>query len=194
VSGEITPGEIRTGEQYESVRSESRRGVAEMQRHRRVQLGELLSLVFENRESIRSVIEEVVRAERLTRPPEIAREVEAFSPLVPSEGELCAALYVEVADPARLSEELERLTGVERGVYLEVAGSRAQGVAHPAGAAEEAPSAHYLGFTLSAEQRRACLAGEPVAVGVEHPAVQARVELDVAQREAIVQDLRSAAG
>jgi hypothetical protein len=191
---DIRPVEIRTGEEYESVRAQSRRGIAEMQRHRRVALNELLTLVFENRESIRSVIEEVVRAERLTDGVEVAREVDAFNPLVPPSGDLRAALYLEVSDPAELGEQLERLEGVQRAVYLEVDGVRIDGTALPVAAADEPPSAYYVGFTLSDQQRSAWLAGRSVIAGVEHPAAHGRVELDPEQREALAADLRSAAG
>jgi Protein of unknown function (DUF3501) len=194
VTDELTPGEIRTGEEYEGVRSEARRGVAEMQRHRRVALNERLTLVFENRESVRSVVEEVVRAERLTDAPHIAREVEAFRPLVPPPGELRAALYLEVSDPAELGEHLERLQGVERAVYLEIAGSRVDGVALAVAAADEAPAAYCIGFSLGAEHRAAWLRGQAVVAGVDHPAAQGRVELGPDQREALAGDLRSGTG
>ena len=155
-------------------------------------LGDLLSLVFENRETIRSLIEEVVRAERLTDTAEVEREVEAFNAVVPREGELEATLYVEVADPAELGARLEDLTGVEDAVYLEVAGRRAEGRPRALAASDDPAPAYYISFGLDAEQREAWLSGAAVLAGVEHRAISASVALDQEQREALAADLRSA--
>jgi len=181
--------DIRTGQLYEEARADSRRAIAELKRHRRVALGELLSIVFENRDTIRSMVEEVVRAERLTDPSLVAAEVDAFNEVVPLAGELGATLYVEIADPAELATRLEEFEGVEQCTYVEVRGVRTVGVPHPVALADEAPSAFYIGFPVSSAQRAAWLAGEPVYVGVEHASARARVELDSRHREALAADL-----
>ncbi len=186
---EITPEEIRTGDRYEQVRAEARRGIAEMKRHRRVALGQLLSLVFENRETIRAMIEEVVRAEHLSDASRVEKEVDAFNAVLPHEHELEATLYVEVADPAELGSRLEELEGVERVVYLEVGGARINGEPRVVAHVDEPPSAFYISFALDADQCDAWLSGSPVAAGVEHSAIRARVELDDEQRRALAADL-----
>jgi len=188
--GEISPDEVRVGSDYEEARAESRRGIAELKRHRRVAIGELLSLVFENHDTIRFAAEELIRAERVRDPDVISRDVAAFNAVVPSPGELGAVLYVEVSDPAELGARLEQLAGVEQTAYLEIAGSRVPGVCHELALPEEPASAYYIGFTLSSEQREAWLRGSTVVAGVEHPAIAACAALDDEQREALAADLR----
>jgi hypothetical protein len=187
---DIRRDEIRTGEEYERVRTEERRDIAELKRHRRVALGDLLSLVFENRETIRSVIEEVIRAERITDSAQVAGEVDAFNAVVPPEGQLGATLYIEVADQAELGTRLEELEGIEDCVYVEVAGVRADGVPRAVAHPDEPPSAFYIGFSLSAEQRGAWLSGAAVFAGVEHASVRMRIQLDGEQRGALAKDLK----
>ncbi len=188
----IRRDEIRVGEDYERGRGESRRSVALQKRHRRLRLGDLLALVFENRETVCSTIEEVVRAERLSDELQITRTLEAFAPLAPVAGELGATLYIEVADPAELADRLEQLDGVERSVYIEVGGTRVPGQPRRVAVGDEPPSAFLLGFALGDAEREAWLSGAAVAAGVDHPAVRERVSLAAEQRDALAADLRSA--
>ena len=94
--------DVRVGGAYEEGRAERRHRVAEMKRACRVHLGDSLALVFENRETIRSTLEEALRTERIDDPERVAAEIEAFNAVVPAEGELTAMLFLEVADPADL--------------------------------------------------------------------------------------------
>src|SRR5438552_2627991 len=48
---ELVPEEIRAGTAYETVRGDERSRIAALQRYRRVSLGRVLSLVFQNRET-----------------------------------------------------------------------------------------------------------------------------------------------
>jgi len=137
------------------------------------------------------VIEEVVRAERLSDAAQVERQVEAFNAVVPVVGELEATLYVEVPDPAELGLRLEELAGVQEAVYLEIAGRRVSGRPRVVAVADEPPAAFYISFALDPELREAWLSGAPVAACVEHAAVRARTELDDDQRTALASDLRA---
>ncbi|TMB92373.1 MAG: DUF3501 family protein [Chloroflexi bacterium] len=184
----LSPGDIRVGDRYEEIRGEARRGVAELKRHRRVTLGDQLALVFENRETIRSALEELVRAEHVTDPDRLAGDVGAFNALIPPAGALGATLYLEIADPADLAVAASHLQGVEACVYLEVAGTTTKAQPEIVTAPDEAAPAYYLSFPLSAEQRHAWLSGAEVVAGVDHAACSVRVSLDEQQRRAIAAD------
>ena len=185
----LSPSDIRVGAEYEEIRGEARRGVAELKRHRRVTLGDQLALVFENRETIRSALEELVRAEHVTDPVRLAGDVGAFNALIPALGELGATLYLEIADPADLGVAASQLQGVERCLYLEVAGTTTTAHAEIVTAPDETAPAYYLSFPLSPDQRSAWLDGAEVVAGVEHAACAVRVSLDEQQRRAIAADL-----
>ncbi len=120
--------EVRVGAAYDAERAEERRRVAELKRFRRVHLGESLALVFENRDTIRSTLEEALRTERVEDPERVAGEIAAFNAVVPTPGDLAATLFLEVDDPADLNAAVVRLDGVEDTVFIEVAGSRVRGV------------------------------------------------------------------
>ena len=181
--------EVRVGQEYEAMRGEERRRIAELKRFRRVHLGHSLALVFENRDTIRSTVEEALRSERIDDLAQVAGEVDAFNAVVPPPGDLAAALFLEVADPADLSAAALRLDGVERTVFLEIAGTRVRGVPEAVFPPGEVALAHYLRFHLEPDQREAIRAGSALLAGSDHPACEVAVVLDDEQRKAIAADL-----
>ena len=187
--GDLLPEEIRTGAAYESARSDERVRLAELQRHRRVSLGRILSLVFENRETLQAALEEMLRTERTSEPGRVTAGVAAFNAVLPGNAVLGSTLYIDVADPAELAQAIADLGGVERTVYLDVGGDRVAGVPDDAEAEDEAAGAWHVGFPLGAPHQDAWRTGAEIAVGVEHPACSARVVLAEAQRRAIGADL-----
>lgn len=182
--------DVRPPAVYEPVRAEARRQVIELKRHRRVALGPLVSLVFENRETVRAVVEEMLRAERIDDPDRIAEEVAVFNELIPGDRELSATMFLEITDPAELAQRLGELRGLEAAVHLEIDGERTE-QAHETGRSRDdrTASVHYLRFRLTEEQRAAFLRDAEVALVAEHPQLQARTVLTEDQRMALAGDL-----
>ena len=133
---------------------DERRRVAELKRFRRIHLGESLALVFENRDTIRATLEEALRTERIDDPDRVAGEIDAFNAVIPAPGELAAALFLEVADPADLNAAVMRLDGIEQTVFIDVAGKRSRGEPDEVFAPGESVVAHYLRFHLDPESVR----------------------------------------
>jgi Protein of unknown function (DUF3501) len=181
--------DVRVGSAYEVVRGDERRRVAALQRSRRVRLGDSLALVFENRDTIRSTVEEALRAERIEEPERVADEIAAFNAVMPASGELAAALFLEVADPADLNAAVMRFNGIEHTVFLEVAGTRVRGIPEAVFPPGESAVAHYLRFRVGPEEREAILSGAAVTTGSDHPSCTMTVVLDQDQRQAIAADL-----
>ena len=181
--------DVRAGADYEYVRGEERHRIGELQRVRRVRLGETVTLVFENRETIRSTLEEALRTERIEDPERVAAERAAFDAIVPPRGDLAALLFLEVADPADLAAAAGAIEGIEHAVFLEVAGARVRGVPEAVAPPGESAPAHYLRIALEPGVRAAVLSGAAIAVGADHPNLTVLVQLDEVQRQAIVADL-----
>ena len=186
----LAAGDVRPPALYEPVRAEARRQVIELKRHRRVALGPLVTLVFENRDTVRAVVEELLRAERIEDPERIADEVAVFNELIPGDRELSATMFLEITDPAELAERLGELRGLESAVHMEVDGERLEQVHEPGRSRDDRTSSvHYLRFRLSDEQRAAFLRGGEVALVAEHPSLRVRTVLSEDQRMALSADL-----
>jgi hypothetical protein len=180
---------VRVGAEYELARGPERHRIAELKRLRRIQLGDSLALVFENRETIRSTLEEALRTERVDDADRVAGEIAVFNAVVPGHNQLAAVLFLEVADPADLATVAVQLQGVEHSVFVEVEGSRVRGVPEVVSPPGESVPAHYLRFTRGPDQRSAIVGGSATAIGTDHPNLSVTVQLDADQRRAIAGDL-----
>ena len=70
-------------ETYARERHEFRARVIEHKKHRKVQLGDSVTLIFEDELTIRYQIQEMLRVERIFEEQGIQDELETYNPLVP---------------------------------------------------------------------------------------------------------------
>ncbi len=175
---------------YERERDEFRRQVIAVKKRRRVSVGPVVSLTFENRLTVRFQIQEMARAERMATDEQIQHELDVYNRLLPGPGELSATLFLELTDEASLRHWLPALVGIERSVVLRLGGSSPAGSdgrngtdtsqavtvrsipeqGHEAQLTREEVTAavHYVRFAFSPEQVELFAAG-PVTLAVDHP-------------------------
>ena len=180
-------------EAYAKQRQEFRARVIAHKQQRSLRLGEHLNLVFEDELTIRYQIQEMLRIERIFEEAGIRHELETYNPLVPDGGNLKATMMIEYPDVAQRQRELARLQGVEDRVWVQVAGcDRVYAIADEDLAREnedKTSAVHFLRFELDGEMRQALRHGVGLAIGVDHPQYQARVEAKPEVRSALDADL-----
>jgi hypothetical protein len=183
---------------YERERQEFRRRIIDLKKKRRIHVGPFVTLVFENRDTIRFQIQEMARVERLITDEAIETELRIYNPLIPEAGGLAATLFVELTDDAELREWLPRLVGIETAVAIRLGdGPGAPEVrclvdpdhAKQLTRDEVTASVHYVHFAFSAEEIEAFAAG-PVYLLLDHPAYEHEVELGDETRHELLRDLR----
>jgi hypothetical protein len=188
----IALGEIKNLYEYEKVRDAFRRDVIALKARRRIAVGDRLSFVFENRQTVLFQIQEMIRAERIVTDERIQDEVDVYNDLIPDPGQLSATLFIEIEDRDRIKPELDRFMGIDEGrhVWLQVGREFAIAGEFEAGHSKEDKLAavHFVRFTLPEPARRA-FAREPVALVVDHPGYRARTELSAEARTALLEDL-----
>src|SRR5712691_7709326 len=107
---QIHLSEIKNLVEYEKARDAMRARVIALKKNRRVSVGENLTFLFENRDTVLFQIQEMVRTERLVEEPRIQDEIDAYRILLPGPGELSATLFIEIPDLVRMSQEEVRRT------------------------------------------------------------------------------------
>jgi hypothetical protein len=189
----LTLEDIKDLREYERDREDFRRRIIEMKKRRRVKLGDLLSITFENTETMRFQIQEMARIERMLNDEQIQAELDTYNQLIPGPNELSGTLFLEIDDKERLYEWLPKLVGIQRAVSIWLH----DGSSVPSTPLDEerltreetTTTVHYLKFRFSPEQVEA-FAGGPVRVVVDHQHYNAVVELTDEQREELLRDLR----
>lgn len=191
----LTLDDIADLRAYERERDDFRREVIALKRVRRVQLGDFLTLVFENSRTIRFQIQEMARVEKLLSDDAIRGELRVYNPLVPDPGQLCATLFIELTSKDALMEWLPRLVGIEAAISLRLPdGSRVRAVVdedHGKQLTREeiTASVHYIRWELTPDQVERFGSGA-VGIVVDHPDLQLDVDLRPDTAAELLADLR----
>ncbi|MCU4184082.1 DUF3501 family protein [Acidiferrimicrobium sp. IK] len=196
----LTLDDISDLRAYERSRDQFRDRIIALKRRRRVSVGPVVTLVFENHDTILFQVQEMARAERMLSDEAIQTELDTYNPLIPEPGSLSATLFVELTTRAEMEEWLPKLVGVERSVELLIGeGPTAsvvrcavdEGHAMQLTREEITASVHYVRFSLS-PQEISRFASEPVVLAINHPAYTEGVRLSDDTKETLLEDLRGA--
>ena len=162
----ITPDSLMTLEAYAKHRKAHKLQIIAHRRLRSVRLGEHMNLQFEDEQTVRYQIQEMLRIEKIFEEEGIRGEIDAYAPLVPDGSNWKATVLIEFPDPNERKRELARLIGVEDRLFVEVEG-------HPRVYAiadedldrendEKTSAVHFARFEFTPAMRQAVRAGAAV--------------------------------
>ena len=170
----ITRDSLLSLESYAKQRPDYRARVLAHKKARKVQLGEHVTLIFEDELTVRYQIQEMLRIERTFEEEGIQDELDAYNPLVPDGSNFKATMMVEFPDAEERRVWLAKLIGVEDRVWIQVEGHpRVYAIADEDLEREneqKTSSVHFLRFELAAEMKRTLQSGAGLAMGIDHPA------------------------
>jgi hypothetical protein len=186
----ITRADIKGPALYAHIRDDYRNRVIELKKPRRVLIGDVVELVFDNRLTLTMQIEEICRLENLTRDDQINDEIALTNELMPTEDSLAATLFIALPQDEHLKERLAKLVGLDEHVILHIGPHAIRAAFEPGRSTEERISAvQYTRYPLSPEVKAALLApGTPITVEIDHPNYSYRVQCSEELRVSLAAD------
>ena len=179
---------------YERNRVSFRRRIIELKQRRRLSVGDRVTLVFENRDTIQFQIQEMIRAERIVDPDKVQGELDVYNALLPSEGELSATLFIEITDSDQIERDLDAFQGIDRGQTIAIlAGPFAVHGQFESGHSKEdkISAVHWVKFCPSSEWIQAVAQeGAAVLIRIDHPAYRREATVSDEMRQEWLTDLR----
>ena len=168
---------------YEERRDTLRAAAMAAKAKRRVHLGDCLTLLFENTDTVRYQIQEMVRIERIVKESDIQHELSTYNDLLGGEGEFGCTLLIEIDDPVLRQERLSRWLSLPARMYVRFPdGERVYARFDDRQLGENRlSSVQYLRFQTGGRV--------PVAVGCDLDELRAETELSREQRQALAEDL-----
>ena len=169
----ISRDSLMSLETYARERKLFRSRVLAHKRPRSVQLGEHVTLLFEDELTIRYQIQEMLRIEKTFEEAGIQDELDAYNPLVPDGTNWKATMLIEYEDVEERRRALAQLKGIEERIWVAVNGHpRVYAVADEdmdRENEEKTSSVHFLRFELGPDSIAALKKGAPLGIGVDHP-------------------------
>lgn len=168
---------------YGEQRNEIRASALQAKSERRILVGEHFTFLFENRETVRYQIQEMMRVEKIVKEDDIRHEIDTYNELLHPSGSLGCTLLIGIDSPEARDQKLKAWVGLNDHIYAKLPdGTRAKPTWDPRQVGEaRLSSVQYLTFELGPEP--------PIAIGIDMPGIEAETELSDAQREALRQDL-----
>jgi len=168
----ITRESLLTLEAYAKIRKSSKPEVIAHRRLRSVALGEHVTVQFEDEQTIRRQIQEMLHIEKIFEEEGIQAEIDAYAPLVPDGSNWKATMLIEYPDAHERKRELARLIDIEDRMFVEVEGhARIYAIADEdleRENEEKTSSVHFLRFEFPSAAREAVRAGAQVKLGCDH--------------------------
>ena len=193
-SRKLTIDDIADARAYERERAELRAHVIDLKRRRRVELGTVVTLMFENRDTMRYQIQEMARVEKIFTDEGIQEELDVYNPLIPEPGHLCATLFIELTSDEQMREWLPKLVGIEQSVVFRLPnGEEVRCLVDPQHASQltrehVTAAVHYVSFSFTPQQVAAF--GEGTVLAIDHPNYLEAIELAPSTITELLADLQ----
>lgn len=192
----IELSEVKNIYEYEKIRENFRNYIIDLKKKRRIEVGNRVSLVFENRDTVLFQIQEMMRAERMVDDEEIKFEVDTYNELIPEKNELSATLFIEVDDPQLLRPVLDSFIGLDRGnhVYLQIGDKHKIYADFEEGHSKEdrISAVHFIKFKFKPEQIEDFKNFQnELRLVIDHPNYKASAIISDETRKELIKDLES---
>ena len=179
----VTRKEILDYVTYEEQRDEFRKQMMKVKELRRINVGGVLSFLFENTDTVRYQIQEMIRVERIVKETDILHEIKTYNELLGDTGELGCTLLIEIDDSEEREEKLTQWLDLPKHLYISLEDKtkiRASFDDRQVGSARLS-SVQYIKFNTEGKV--------PVAVGSDLPLLEKETVLTFDQKEALSEDL-----
>ena len=175
----LTREDLYSLEDYAAMRDDYRKKIMEHKKDRRLELGENVLMMFEDREIMQYQVQEMLKAEKIFEADGIEEELAAYNPLIPDGTNWKATMLIQYTDVEERQKQLAKLIGIENKIWMQVEGfDKIYAIADEdleRDTAEKTSAVHFMRYELSSEMIDAVKKGAAISAGVDHENYQASV-------------------
>ena len=179
----VTRQEILDYVTYEEQRDKERKKIMKIKDLRRINVGGVLSFLFENTDTVRYQIQEMIRVERIVKETDILHEIKTYNELLGNSGELGCTLLIEIDDSEERQEKLIQWIDLPNHLYLSLEDGRRIRASFDERQIGDSrlSSVQYIKFNAGSKT--------PIAIGSDFPLLKAETTFTVEQQKALLEDL-----
>jgi hypothetical protein len=181
-------------EEYSEKRKAFRETVLAHKENRRVLLGGHVLLTFEDSQTIKYQVQEMLRIEKIFEAEAIEEELNAYNPLIPDGDNWKCTLLIQFEDVDERKRRLTELVGVEDVVWVRIGDlEKVYPIADEdmdRSNDDKTSAVHFMRYQLTSSQVEAARDGNAISFGVDHLGYPCdEVVLDENQRQSLLADL-----
>ncbi len=105
---------------YKEHRQIIRPNILKIKKRRRIHVGNYLTFLFENNETIRYQIQEMILAEKIVKEADIQHEIDTYNELFGTKGSLPCVLMIEIDDIDERNEKLALWVDLPGKIYVKL--------------------------------------------------------------------------
>jgi hypothetical protein len=184
--------EVKNIYEYEKIRPDFRAKIIAEKKHRRFQIGEHMTIVFENRNSVLFQIQEMIRVEKIITDEGMQHEIDTYNVLLPAHNELSATLLIDITEKHLIKPMLDSLIGLHRdSIYIIIDGREIPALFDESQIEDDRISAvQYIKWVLTDEDvRKFSDHSIVIQIAVKHKNYTASHTLTEDEQEALSADL-----
>lgn len=175
----LTRKDLYSLEDYLEMRDDYRKKVMAHKKNRRLELGDNVMMMFEDRLIMQYQVQEMLKAEKIFDAAGIEEELDAYNPLIPDGSNWKATMLIQYPDVEQRQKQLAQLIGIEHKIWMQVDGfDKIFAIADEdleRDTEDKTSAVHFMRYELDDDMKAAVKSGAAISAGVDHDNYQSIV-------------------
>ena len=175
----LTREDLYSLEEYVEMRDDYRKKIMAHKKNRRLEIGENILMMFEDRLIMQYQVQEMLKAEKIFEAAGINEELDAYNPLIPDGSNWKATMLIQYPDVEERQQKLTQLIGIENTIWMQVEGfDKVFAIADEdleRDTEEKTSAVHFMRYELADDMVKAVKAGADISAGVDHENYKAEI-------------------
>lgn len=189
---ELTNKNLLSLEDYEKGREQIKSDLLLHKKNRSIMIGENILLLFEDFDTIKYQVHEMLRIEKISKESDINEEISAYTSLIPDGDNLKATMLIMYPDIEERRVMLKKLHDLENSIYLCIDNSKRIFAVSDEDLErtrdEKTSAVHFLRFQLDSDSIEKFKSSDNIVFGAMHDSYSSDIKIGSETKSALLND------
>jgi len=189
---ELTNKNLLSLEDYEKGREQIKSDLLLHKKNRSIMIGENILLLFEDFDTIKYQVHEMLRIEKISKESDINEEISAYTSLIPDGDNLKATMLIMYPDIEERRVMLKKLHDLENSIYLCIDNSKRIFAVSDEDLErtrdEKTSAVHFLRFQLDSDNIEKFKSSDNIVFGATHDSYSSDIKIGSETKSALLND------